>query len=127
MAFSKSAQARPIALSVHPALRQDKRNQPTMLIRLGYDIQFDLPFDVPMVALLHVHPSRTKDLLEPDEIQTEPKIDVTSYYDTFGNRCARFVAPHGHFRLSSSSLIQDSGDVDPADWSARESSVAELP
>ena len=98
-----------------------------MLIRLGYDIQFDLPFDVPMVALLHVHPSRTQDLLEPDEIQTEPKIDITSYYDTFGNRCARFVAPHGHFRLHSSSLIQESGDVDPSDWSAQESPVAQLP
>ena len=98
-----------------------------MLIRLGYDIQFDLPFDVPMVALLHVHPSRTRDLLEPDEIQTEPQINITSYYDTFGNRCARFVAPHGHFRLSSNSLIQESGDVDPTDWSAQESPVAELP
>ena len=45
----------------------------TMLIRLGYDIRFELPGSVPMVALLNVHPSRVTDLLEPDELQTEPR------------------------------------------------------
>ena len=39
-----------------------------MLIRIGYDIQFDIPAPVPMVALLHVHPSRDKDLIEPDTL-----------------------------------------------------------
>jgi transglutaminase-like putative cysteine protease len=98
-----------------------------MLIRLAYDIQFDLPADVAMVALLNVHPSRTDDLLQPDELQTEPKLAVTSYFDSFGNRCARFVAPKGHLRLSSSTLIRDSGNPDPFDWNARESAVADLP
>ena len=98
-----------------------------MLIRLAYDIQFDLPFDVPMVALLHVHPSRAHDLLEPDELLTEPKLDVTTYLDTFGNRCARFVAPRGHLRLSSTTLIRDSGLPDPVNPLARQVPVAELP
>jgi transglutaminase-like putative cysteine protease len=98
-----------------------------MLIRLAYDIQFELPADVAMVALLHVHPSRAHDLLMPDELQTEPKLDVTSYLDTFGNRCARFVAPKGHLRLSSSTLIQDSGAPDPISVDARELAVADLP
>jgi transglutaminase-like putative cysteine protease len=98
-----------------------------MLIRLEYDIQFDLPADVAMVALLNVHPSRTHDLLQPDELQTEPKLAVSSYFDSFGNRCARFVAPKGHLRLSSSTVIRDSGNPDPYDWNARESAVADLP
>jgi transglutaminase-like putative cysteine protease len=98
-----------------------------MLIRLAYDIQFDLPADVAMVALLHVHPSRVHDLMESDELQTEPKIDVTSYLDTFGNRCARFVAPRGHLRLSGSTLIRDSGQPDPISPYAAESPVADLP
>ena len=80
-----------------------------MQIRLGYDIQFEIPATVAMVALLNVHPSRVPDLLEPDELQIEPKLDVTSYIDSFGNRCARFVAPQGPLRLSSSTLIRDSG------------------
>ena len=98
-----------------------------MLIRLAYDIQFDLPADVAMVALLHVHPSRIHDLLEPDELRTEPKLDLTNYQDTFGNHCARFVAPRGHLRLSGSSLIQDSGLPDPVNPLARQVPVAELP
>jgi transglutaminase-like putative cysteine protease len=98
-----------------------------MLIRLAYDIQFGIPFPVAMVALLHVHPSRANDLLEPDELQTEPKLDVTSYIDSFGNRCARFVAPAGWLRLSGSTLIEDSGDTDPVNLSARENAVGDLP
>jgi transglutaminase-like putative cysteine protease len=98
-----------------------------MHIRLAYDIQFDLSADVPMVVLLNVHPSRAADLLEPDEIETEPRLEVTSYLDTFGNRCARFVAPRGHLRLSSSTLIRDSGETDAVNPNAREMPVAELP
>jgi transglutaminase-like putative cysteine protease len=98
-----------------------------MLIRLAYDIQFELPAEVAMVALLHVHPSRVHDLLEPDELQTEPKLNVTSYLDSFGNRCARFVAPHGHLRLSSSTLIRDSGNTDAVNPSARAAAVGDLP
>ena len=98
-----------------------------MLIRLAYDIQFDIPAPVAMVALLNVHPSRVHDLLEPDELQTEPKLDVANYIDSFGNRCARFAAPPGLLRLSNSTLIRDSGLPDEVNWSARERTVGDLP
>jgi len=49
-----------------------------------------------MAALLYVT-LRGGDLLEPDELLTEPKLDVSEYLDTFGNRCARFVARKGIF------------------------------
>jgi len=98
-----------------------------MLIRLSYDIQFDIPAPVAMVALLSVHPSRASDLLEPDELRTEPRLEVASYIDGFGNRCARFVAPRGQLRLSSSTLIRDSGQPDPVNWGAREVAVGDLP
>ncbi|MFZ1941306.1 MAG: transglutaminase family protein [Terracidiphilus sp.] len=98
-----------------------------MLIRLAYDIQFDIPATVAMVALLNVHPSRSRDLLEPDEMQTEPRLEITHYIDSFGNRCARFVAPPGHLRLFNSTLIQDSGLLDQINWLAHESAVGDLP
>lgn len=98
-----------------------------MLIRIGFDLQFDIPVPVAMVALLHVHPSRVHNLLEPDEFQTEPKLDVSSYIDSFGNRCARFVAPPGRLRLSHSTLIHDSGEPDPVNPLAREMPVGDLP
>jgi transglutaminase-like putative cysteine protease len=98
-----------------------------MLIRLAYDIQFDIPAPVAMVALLNIHPSRVRDLLEPDELQIEPKLDVTNYIDSFGNRCARFVAPQGLLRLANSTLINDSGERDEVNWAARENAVGDLP
>ena len=98
-----------------------------MLIRLAYDIQFDIPAPVAMVALLNVHPCRTSDLLEPDELQTEPRLEVSQYIDSFGNRCARFVAPTGSLRLTSSTLIKDSDEPDEVNWAARETAVGDLP
>jgi transglutaminase-like putative cysteine protease len=98
-----------------------------MLIRLGYDIQFQIPTSVAMVALLSVHPSREGDLLEPDEVKTEPELKVTHYIDSFGNRCSRFVAPAGLLRLSGSTLIRASDEPDEVSLSAREAPVGDLP
>jgi hypothetical protein len=53
-----------------------------MLIRLGYDIQFETVGEVPIVTLLNVHPSRKKDLREPDELQTDPLVNVENYEDS---------------------------------------------
>ena len=64
-----------------------------MILRLGCDLQFEIPSPVAMVALLNVHPSRVADLRAPDELCVEPAAQVESYIDGFGNRCTRFVAP----------------------------------
>jgi transglutaminase-like putative cysteine protease len=98
-----------------------------MLIRLGYDIQFDIPAPVPMVAMLNVHPSRTADLREPDELQLTPAAPVDLYDDSFGNICSRFVAQPGPLRLYNSTLIQDSGEPDPVNPGARQAPVQDLP
>ena len=100
---------------------------PILFIRLGYDIHFEIPAPVAMVALLNVHPSRVHDLLEPDELTIEPDIPVTSYIDSFGNRCVRFVAPPGTLRLSCRTLIRDSGYSDILNLAAREVPVGDLP
>ena len=98
-----------------------------MLIRLGYDIQFDVPAITPMVALLHVHPSREPDLLKPDVMQIDPAIEATEYIDGFGNRCTRFVAQPGRIRLFNSTLIADSGLPDEVNENAREVPVGNVP
>lgn len=98
-----------------------------MLIRLGFDIVFDLPASVPIVALLNVHPSRAHLLLEPDQLRLEPDVPIDTYTDSFGNICSRFLAPAGSVRLTNSTLIQDSGELDPEDRGARELPVEELP
>jgi transglutaminase-like putative cysteine protease len=98
-----------------------------MRIRLGYDIQFQMPVAVPVVALLNVHPSRVDDLLAPDRLRIEPEVELEQYTDTFGNLCCRFTAPAGWIRLWNSTIIEDSGNVDASDFSAREIPVADLP
>jgi transglutaminase-like putative cysteine protease len=98
-----------------------------MLIRAAYDIQFEIPARVAMAAMLHVHPTRTQDLLEPDEMQTEPRLPVSSYIDGFGNRCVRFVAPPGPLRLSGSTLVHCPDTPDEVNLSAREMPVGDLP
>jgi transglutaminase-like putative cysteine protease len=98
-----------------------------MLIRLGYDIGFDIPAPVTIVAMLHVHPSRMPDLREPEELKVTPETRIDSYVDSFGNRCSRFLAPQGQLRLTCSTLIEDSGELDPVDTSARAHPTEELP
>jgi transglutaminase-like putative cysteine protease len=98
-----------------------------MMIRIGYDIQFDIHAPAPVVTLLHVHPSREKDLIEPDTLHIEPQVDATEYIDGFGNRCTRFVAPPGPLRLHNSTLIRDSGLLDPINRYAREVPVGDVP
>jgi transglutaminase-like putative cysteine protease len=98
-----------------------------MILRLGYDIQFEIPSPVAMVALLNVHPSRVADLRAPDELCVEPAAQMESYIDSLGNRCTRFVAQKGALRLSNSTLIYDSGLADRVSPDAREVPVQELP
>jgi len=98
-----------------------------MMLRLGYDIQFEIPSPVAMVALLNVHPSRVADLHAPDEIRIEPWTPVETFIDGFGNRCTRFVAQQGSLRLTNSTLLQDSGFADPVNFAARALLVQDLP
>ena len=98
-----------------------------MLIRLGFDIQFEIPSPVVMIAVYHVHPSRRADLREPDEPRITPAVAVQEYEDSFGNVCTRFVAPAGKLQLYNSTLIEDSGLPDPVNLAARQLPVEDLP
>jgi len=98
-----------------------------MRIRLGYDIRFDVPAPVTFVAMLHVHPLRAHDLLEPDELRLDPGVKQDAYLDSFGNRCSRFHVPTGTICLEGCTQIQDSGCPDPQAPGAQEIPVNELP
>ena len=80
-----------------------------------------------MIALLNVHPSRKQDLREPDILRTDPWLPIAQYEDSFGNSCARFVAPVGEVRLYNSFLVEDSGEPDPVFVNAQQAAVDELP
>lgn len=98
-----------------------------MLIRLGYDIEFDVSHGATFLALLRVHPTRQADLDHPDTICVSPALAVEEYVDAFGNLGVRFLAPPGRLRLSASSMIHDSGNLDPIRLEAAEIPVHLLP
>jgi transglutaminase-like putative cysteine protease len=98
-----------------------------MHLRLGYTIELNVSKPMAVVAILNVHPSRVKDLLEPDEVQIFPEVRSEAFVDSFGNRCLRFQAPEGTLRLSNSTLIEDTGDPDPIPVDARQLPIEQLP
>jgi transglutaminase-like putative cysteine protease len=98
-----------------------------MIIRIGYDIQFDLLAEAPIVALLNVHPAREKDLIEPDTVHVEPEIPVETFIDPFGNESVRILAKKGKIRFHNSTLIRDSGLPDEQGFNAEEVPVQDLP
>lgn len=98
-----------------------------MLIRLGYDILFNLPQPTSMVAMLHVHPSRAADLQTPDTLRVEPALPLHEYHDSFGNICTRVSAPAGQLRFLGDATIADPGVPDPQILTAVEHPIDDLP
>ena len=98
-----------------------------MLIRTGFDIAFETDQEVPVLALLNVHPNRQADLRTPEVLQTEPAVEVHQYRDFYGNICSRFVVPEKGITLSSDFIIEDSGKPDAVEPSAEQHRVQDLP
>ena len=51
-----------------------------MLIKIGFDIEFELRGPTPMVLMLFVHPSRQQDLRAPEELPTRSEALTPHYY-----------------------------------------------
>ncbi len=100
-----------------------------MLIRIGYDIALRVQAPTALVYLLQVHPSRSADLLAPEDITLAPPLPTDFYQDHFGNHCARVhvTAGTGEVRLRNQAVVRDSGLPDAVQWGAWEHAVSELP
>jgi transglutaminase-like putative cysteine protease len=98
-----------------------------MNIRVGYELNYELPQPTPMILTLHVHHSRAADLLHPDYMKTCPAVATPAYRDGFGNWCTRLVAPQGLFRVTGDAVIRDSGLPDSVVTSASQHAVEQLP
>lgn len=98
-----------------------------MLIKIGFDIEFELLGPTPMILMLYVHPSRQKDLRAEEKIRVEPDVPLKNFTDLYGNRCARVLAPAGTLRLSLETLIEDSGQPDEQNPNAEQHNIEDLP
>ncbi len=98
-----------------------------MQIRFGYELVYQCPQATPMILTLHVHYTRTSDLVRPDQLRTDPSVPITMYRDGFGNWCSRIVAPAGRICLTADALINDRGLTEPMVLEAIQHPVESLP
>ena len=98
-----------------------------MLIRVGYEITFRFPQPTAMVVLLHVHPSRASTIQIPERFEVEPRVPISEFVDSLGNRCGRLFVPSGRVVLRNDATVEDSGQPDPQAWNAPQHDVQDLP
>src|ERR1700739_3844008 len=110
-----------------PAPLEQTRDDCVISIKLGFDIGLGLPAATTIIYVLHVHPSRTGDLVVPEKFRIEPNLPVEEYLDGFGNRCGRLNAPVGNVRLLNETVIRDSGEPDAWVPNEPQNDVTSLP
>jgi transglutaminase-like putative cysteine protease len=98
-----------------------------MLIRYGYEITIQCAQPTALVCLLSINEERAADIRAPETIFTNPAIPTTTYRDMFSNVCRRMVAPAGDLTIWGDATIWDSGQIDRANFGAREIAVPDLP
>ncbi|MBI1246843.1 transglutaminase family protein [bacterium] len=98
-----------------------------MNIRVGYQIEFDSPKPAPMVLMLYLHPSRELTTLKPDQLQVTPPLFVSEYYDLYGNRCGRLIAPPGRILFRNEAIVTDCGLPDIQVPQAGQAQVQDIP
>ena len=100
-----------------------------MLIKIGYDIELEVSSPMALIHLLHVHPSRERDLQAPEALEIVPSLRSEDYVDNFGNRCGRVNVPTGfsRVRFKNQAVVRDSGLPDAVDWNAVQHDPCDLP
>ena len=98
-----------------------------MLIRIGFEISFNVPAPVPILLVLSTHPDRAPSIRRPGGLRIEPFVPVEEFLDSFGNRCGRLVAPAGQVTLWDDAVVEDSGLPDEVNWDAIQHPIQDLP
>jgi len=101
--------------------------EPTMQIKVGYELIYECPQPTPMLLMLNIHYTRASDIVVPDYLVTEPAVPIIAYRDGFGNWCSRITAPEGVTRISTTAVVRDSGKPDLVVPEARQHTLEELP
>ena len=101
-----------------------------MLIRAGYQIEFNLHQPTVIVAMLNVVQERRADLLQADVTRVHANgypLDGEYFKDRFGNCCLRVAAPPGPLRFYNDFTVRDSGLPTPLPIGAPEPELTNLP
>ena len=98
-----------------------------MLIRDGYETAFRFPQPTAIAVLLYVHPSCASTIQTPERFEVEPRVPISEFVDSFGNRCGRLFVPAGRVVSRNDATVEDSGQPDPQAWNAPQHDVQDLP
>ncbi len=102
-------------------------------LRIGYDMHFEIfgPQPTAMLLMLYVHPEAAP-RLDGDErvvaLSDAGEVEVQTFFDAFGNRCGRVVAPQGMLRVSCDAVYHDTYAPEPQPtFDSRQHTPGELP
>jgi transglutaminase-like putative cysteine protease len=98
-----------------------------MFLKVGYEIAFDSPLAAPMLLMLYLHPSRESTTIRPDRLRITPSVPLQEYYDGYGNRCGRIVAPPGLITFRNEAIVEDCGLPDLQVPRASQFQIQDLP
>jgi transglutaminase-like putative cysteine protease len=98
-----------------------------MDIRVGYELTYDCPQEIPLVLMLRIHPCRASDIVVADPVGVQPPCPMHEYRDSFDNLCTRVVAPPGRLRIFTDARVKDSGLPDPVVPWASQTPIEALP
>ena len=98
-----------------------------MLIRIGYELLFDVPAPTAMLLMLHTRPEVAPLLKRPEFVYLDPPIELHTFIDCFGNRAGRIAAPAGRVRITYDNVVEDTGQPEAKIDGATLHPVQELP
>ena len=98
-----------------------------MLIRVGCKIEFVFPEPTAVILMLSLHPSRAPTIREHENLQVDPPVPISWFFDMYGNRCGRTVVPAGHVTFRNNAVVDDCGLPDLQVENAPQINVQDLP
>lgn len=98
-----------------------------MLIQVGCEIEFAFPEPTALILMLSLHPLRAPTIRQHEQLQVEPLVPLFEYFDQYGNRCHRAVAPAGLVKFRNSAVVEDCGLPDLQAPNAPQVNVQDLP
>jgi transglutaminase-like putative cysteine protease len=98
-----------------------------MLIRVGCEIKFFFPEPTALMLMLYLHPLRAPTIRKHEDLQVDPPVPVSQFFDINGNRCGRVVVPSGNVSFRNDAIVEDCGLPDLQVWNAPQINVQDLP
>ena len=103
--------------SDRPAISQPEVGPRPLSVRIGYDMQFEVPgsFPTTMVLMLFAHPEVAPRLEAPERLVVDPEwVTPETFIDPFGNKCARVtVQPGATLRVTYDNVFKTIHEPEP--------------